>query len=145
MAECRHGLDEKLCDVCTPKPQPLPPARAVRVAGPRRTDAPRTKSPSVRPRRHLIVRMTELGEVLDGAVDAGEWMTEPPVTGFDSVVLVAPTDDVTLVTLIAVANEPARDRVRGIMAGREAPRIGVYPPWFTRSDWASERPDMLEQ
>jgi hypothetical protein len=81
----------------------------------------------------VVVSIDELGEVLDGVVDAGEWSSQPPVTGFDSVVLVAPTDDVGQVTLIAVANEPAKDRVRSSLGGRELPRIGVYPPWFARS------------
>ena len=144
MTECIHGLDVKLCDVCTPKAAPPPVARTVRVSSKRRTDAPRTKTSSIRARRHLIVRISDLADVLDGVIEPEAWMTEAPVTGFDSVVLVAPTDDVSLVTLIAVANEPARDRVRSTLTGRDLPRIGVYPPWFTRSGWASERPDMLE-
>lgn len=144
MTECIHGLDIALCDVCTPKAAPPPVARTVRVSQKRRTEAPLTKNSIVRARRHLIVRINDLGGVLDGVIESDAWMSETPVTGFDSVVLVAPTDDVSQVTLIAVANEPARDRVRGALAGRQLPRIGVYPPWFTRSGWASERPDMLE-
>lgn len=133
MAECRHGLDEDLCDVCSPKAPP-PPSRSVRVSQPRRTAAPRAKVSSIRARRHVVVTMDELGAVLDGALEAGVWTTEPPVTGFDSVVLVAPTDDVSQVSLIAVANEPARERVRSALRGRDGlPRIGVYPPWFARS------------
>jgi hypothetical protein len=88
---------------------------------------------SIRARRHVVVSIDELGAVLDGTLDAGEWSTQPLVTGFDSVVLVAPTDDVSQVNMIAVANEPARDKVRSALRGREGlPRIGVYPPWFAR-------------
>lgn len=138
MAECIHGLDEQLCDVCTPKAPPAPVARTVRVAQKRRADAP-AKATALRARRHLVVRIADLASVLDGDVDGGEWVSHAPLTGFDSVVLVAPTDDVLLVTMIAVANEPARDRVRAVLAGREVPRIGVYPPWFTSAGWATDR------
>jgi len=36
------------------------------------------------------------------------------------------------VTLIGVANEPMRDRVKAVLAdvGAHAPRVAVYPPWF---------------
>lgn len=133
VTECIHGLDEASCDVCSPKAPPERPARTVRVVQPRRTEAPRTKKSSVVPRRHLVVDIDELAAVLDGEDTGGEWRSEPPVTGFDSVVLVAPSDDVAGVTLIAVANEPARDRVRAALTGRQLPRIGVYPPWFART------------
>lgn len=131
MTECIHGLDEELCDVCSPKAAPEVP-RTVRVSQPRRTAAPRTKISSVPRRRHLVADIDELAAVLAGDIETGDWSSEPPVTGFDSVVLVAPDDDVAQVTLIAVANEPARDRVRDALHGLKVPRIGVYPPWFAR-------------
>ncbi len=81
----------------------------------------------------MVASIEELAEVLTGGAEPGEWDAEPPMTSFDNVVLVAPSDDVELVTLIAVANEPARDRVRELLRGMQPPRIGVYPPWFTKS------------
>lgn len=131
MTECIHGLDEELCDVCSPKAAP-PVSRTVRVSQPRRTAAPRTKISSVPRRRHLVADIDELAALLRGEIEAGDWSSEPPVTGFGSVVLVGPEDDVAQITLIAVANEPARDRVRDALGGVPAPRIGVYPPWFAR-------------
>lgn len=132
VTECIHGLDEEMCDVCTPKAPP-PVSRTVRVSQPRRTEAPRTKVSSVPRRRHLVAGIDDLPEVLAGRGQPGAWASAPPVTDFNSVVLVAPVDDVAQVTLIAVANEPARDRVRAVLHDVELPRIGVYPPWFTRS------------
>jgi hypothetical protein len=133
LTECIHGLDAKLCDVCTPKAPPPPVARTVRVAQPRRTAAPKTKNASLPRRRHVVVDIDELAAVLAGETDPGEWASETPLTGFDRVVLVAPVDEVSQVSLIAVANEPARDRVREALGDQHPPRIGVYPPWFDKS------------
>jgi hypothetical protein len=40
------------------------------------------------------------------------------------------------VTLIGVANEPARDRIRAVIsdAGRAVPKISVFPPWFAPTE-----------
>lgn len=37
------------------------------------------------------------------------------------------------ISLIGVANEPMRDRVKAVLAeaGGHAPRVAVYPPWFS--------------
>ena len=49
----------------------------------------------------------------------------------DAEVLVAGSVPFEAVQLIGVANEPQRDRVRGILDDSSArPKVSVYPPWF---------------
>lgn len=46
MSECIHGLDEVLCDVCTPKPAPVIPPKEVKARAPRATKVPRSSRPA---------------------------------------------------------------------------------------------------
>lgn len=55
-AECIHGLDEGLCDVCYPKKRPEPDASAPRTRTPRRTAAAGVKTPSRAPAKPVSFR-----------------------------------------------------------------------------------------
>ncbi len=106
MTECIHGLDAELGRLLAQSAPLVSPT--VRIVQPRRTAAPKTKNASSPRRRHVVVDIDELAAVLAGELETSEWSAEPPLTGFDRVVLIAPVDDVSQVSLIAVANKPAR-------------------------------------
>lgn len=48
MSECIHGLDERLCDVCSPKPAPIIPPKPVKARAPRAStrSVPRSSRPA---------------------------------------------------------------------------------------------------
>jgi hypothetical protein len=46
VSECIHGLDEVLCDVCSPKPAPVIPPKEIKARAPRATKVPRSSRPA---------------------------------------------------------------------------------------------------
>lgn len=155
MAECIHGFEDELCDQCFPKTVAAAP-RVARPAKPRSTPGARVPKISATDRRlHHVTRIEDLPEILEDGqlLEQTAWTTEPPVSGFDRVVLVTTALEVTnhggrlsaggaeipdpfpfaSVTLVAVANEPTRDRVKAMVDDADyAIRVAVYPPWFSR-------------
>ncbi|TAL41585.1 MAG: hypothetical protein EPN91_10215 [Salinibacterium sp.] len=159
LAECIHGLDEGLCDICYPKARPEPRGSVsarpkVRAATPKTSSrlAPSAKPVSTADRR--LYRMTAIDDlegilargVIDDSAGVSGWMatTEtPPSADFVFLVTAAgalapnahDSSSFEVVTLIGVANDPVRDRVRGILtAAGYATKVAVYPPWFASSD-----------
>ena len=60
-------------------------------------------------------------------------MTDYPELGAAAEVLVDGSVPLASIRLVGVANEPAKERVRAILAGSGfSPRIAVYPPWFAQ-------------
>ena len=155
--ECIHGLDDGLCDVCFPKavPEPSPgPRSATSPSGSRRT--PRPKVGSADRRLHHVTRVDDLADILAAGqlLEGTTWSERPPVSPFDRVVLVSTSLRITQrggrmipggaevfeafpfdeVALVAVANEPVRDLVKGIVDDADfETRVAVYPPWFAKS------------
>ena len=155
MAECKHGFEDSLCDICFPKAVVVP-VKVPRPARPRTAGAGKTTKISAADRRlHHVTRVEDLPDILnDGQLlEQTAWGAEPPVSGFDRIVLVTTSLEITnhggrmvggdaevpepfpfsSVTLIAVANEPARDRVKAMVDEADYPtRVAVYPPWFAK-------------
>jgi hypothetical protein len=158
MAECIHGLEAGLCDTCYPKEAPhrLPSARVAPVRAPRaaarraaKVEPPVTRSATsaLDQRVFHVAPLDDLTELLAaGEVGEAWWSSVAPVgASADSVVLVTTARAVSTkslesgpvpwsaVTLVGVANDPARDRVRAMFAphgGAVATKVAVNPPWF---------------
>jgi hypothetical protein len=94
-----------------------------------------------------VAPLDGIGELLaSGEVDETWWSSVAPVgASVDSVVLVTTARAVSTtalesgpvpwsaITLIGVANDPARDQVRAILAqhsGAASTKVAVNPPWF---------------
>ena len=77
--------------------------------------------------------LTRFASDQDGVRRSLDRLTDYPELGAAAEILVADTVPLTSIQLIGVANEPAKERVRGILSGSGfAPRIAVYPPWFAQ-------------
>ena len=77
--------------------------------------------------------LTRFASDTDGVRRSLDRLTDYPELGAAAEVLVAGSVPLSSIQLIGVANEPAKERVRGILAGSGfAPRIAVYPPWFAQ-------------
>lgn len=152
-AECIHGLDLAVCDICTPRSVPEPVRRApVHSAGPR---TPRGASgrpasgPGIQVQRteqrvFLVVAVGRLADVLS-ALPEQEWRSDlgsatdrfrwPDASEVDRpselVVLVATAASGDL-QFVAAANEPARRAVREHLdaAGVEV-RVLLQPDWWS--------------
>lgn len=77
--------------------------------------------------------LTRFASDTDGVRRSLDRLTDYPELGAAAEVLVAGSVPLSSIQLIGVANEPAKERVRGILSGSGfAPRIAVYPPWFAQ-------------
>lgn len=100
MSECIHGLDERLCDVCSPKPAPVVPPKPVKARTPRVSNpVPRSSRPAAAKRApgapvdrpvdvdaHRIFHLTHLAN-LTGIAERGALL--PDAAG------AAPTFDIS--------------------------------------------------
>ena len=155
-AECIHGLEAGVCDVCNPPPAPVAPPRRAKTRTPAAAPPIRAGKPlpavavrNVAARRYLVVHRDRLAELLAAGplTDESGWRSDLGAAGaFDPirwedarraeraaelVVLVGSGTDPDHLELVAVANAPARTVVSAILtvAGR-SPRLALNPAWF---------------
>lgn len=152
MTECIHGLELASCDVCSPKPEPVAPPKAVRQARPAATPAPkRSVVNRDSMRAHVVIPVDHFADALeDGSLVDPIYYIGPEETAWlekrrardigKQVVLVttfaavAGQDELPMsaVQLVVVGNTVAQELVKGLLSDSPySPRVSVHPAWFT--------------